>query len=96
MSIKTKLFLNFSIIILILLGVSTYSVYEMSKLNDDYSYLIDDRAYKVIEAGKVQNAISLQGLYIRSYVLRQDPSDLESLSEQREFIKTTIEKIAII
>lgn len=93
MSIKTKLFSNFGLIILILLGVCVYSVYEITKLNEDYSLLINDRANKVIEIEKVQNAVSLQGLYIRSYVLRQDKSDLDSLSQRQESVNKFIEEI---
>ena len=94
MSIKQKLFASFGFIILILIGVAAFSVFQLSKTDNNYSFLIDDRAYKVIEASKIQNATSLQGLYIRSYVLRQNPSDLESLTEQREIVAQTLSEIA--
>ena len=94
MSIKKKLFASFSFIILILIGVAAFSVYQLSKIDSNYSFLIDDRTYKVIEAQKIQNATSLQGLYIRSYVLRQNNSDLENLKEQREIVTETLNEIA--
>jgi len=93
MSIKKKLFTSFGTIIFILIALAAFSVIQLSKIDNNYTYLIDDRAYKVLEASKVQNATSLQGLYIRSYVLRQDSSDLDSLSAQRKIVTQTISEI---
>ncbi|HWJ78814.1 MAG TPA: MCP four helix bundle domain-containing protein, partial [Niallia sp.] len=93
MSIKKKLFLSFGSIIFILIGLSAFSVIKISSINSDYTFLIDDRSYKVIEASKVQNATSLQGLYLRSYVLRQDSTDLDSLYNQRETVSEIINEI---
>ena len=93
MSIKKKLFTGFGIITLILIGVAVFSKFEMAQINDQYSYLIDDRVYKVVESSKIQNATSLQGLYLRSYVLRKDSTDLESLYAQREIISEAIDLI---
>ncbi|MEL3961265.1 methyl-accepting chemotaxis protein [Lysinibacillus endophyticus] len=93
MSIKKKLFTGFGIITLILIGVAVFSGFQMSKIDKDYSYLIDDRVYKVVESSKIQNATSLQGLYLRSYVLRKDATDLESLYAQRDIITESIDLI---
>lgn len=93
MTIRKKLFTSFSIIILILISVAAFSAYQLSNIDDEYTYLLDDRAYKVIEASKIQNANSLQGLYIRSYVLRKESSNLESLSTQREIVTQTLNEI---
>lgn len=79
MSIKKKLFLSFGTILLILIGLSIYAIIAMTKIDNDYTFVLDDRVHKVVEASKIQNATSLQGVYIRSYVLRQDNSDLEKL-----------------
>ncbi|WP_413078621.1 methyl-accepting chemotaxis protein [Solibacillus isronensis] len=69
------------------------SVIKMTEIDEDYSFVIEDRVYKVTELSAIQNATSLQGLYIRSYVLRQDAADLESLTTQRETIENTISAI---
>lgn len=90
MSIKRKLFLSFGTITLLLVALTLYAVVQLSKVNDDYTFLVDDRAFKVIEATTMQNAISLQGLYIRSYVLRQSEEDLTKLEQQRNFIEQQI------
>ncbi|AWE07148.1 methyl-accepting chemotaxis protein [Lysinibacillus sp. 2017] len=93
MSIRKKLFLSFGIIILILIGLSAFSVNQMSKMDNEYTFLLEDRAYKVMEANKIQNATSLQGLYIRSYVLRQESSNLDNLYTQRELVTNTLKEI---
>lgn len=93
MSIRKKLFTSFGIIIFILIGLAAFSVFQMSKIDNEYSYLIEDQAYTVIEASKAQNAASLQGLYIRSYVLRKDSADLDKVYAQREIITNTLNEI---
>lgn len=93
MSIKAKLASSFFAIILMLVGLAAYSSTQISKVNEEYSFLIDDRVYKVVEAAKIQNASSLQGLYLRSYVLRKSDKDLEKLFAQREIVNETTNKI---
>ncbi|MEE1132284.1 MAG: methyl-accepting chemotaxis protein, partial [Caryophanon sp.] len=90
MSIKQKLFLSFGTITLLLVALTLYAIVQLTKVNDEYTFLVDDRAFKVIEATTMQNAISLQGLYIRSYVLRQNNDDLMKLEDQRQLIETKI------
>ncbi|MGA4517018.1 methyl-accepting chemotaxis protein [Solibacillus silvestris] len=93
MNIGKKLFGSFGIIIVILIFLSIFSVIKMTEIDKDYSFLIEDRVYKVTELSEIQNATSLQGLYIRSYVLRQDSADLENLTTQRETIAEKIGEI---
>ncbi|MBQ0140104.1 MAG: MCP four helix bundle domain-containing protein [Kurthia sp.] len=93
MSIKKKLFSIFGVIIIILIGIALFSVIQMTKIDNNYGELVDDQSYKVIEASKIQNATSLQGLYIRSYVLRQNKDDLETLFEQRKTVNETMNTI---
>lgn len=93
MSIRKKLFLSFSSITLLLIGIAIFSIFQMSKLDEDYTYVLDDRAYKVIEASKVQNSTSLQGLALRSYVLRQNNDDLDSIDTYKKTITEIMTKI---
>lgn len=93
MSIRKKLFTSFGILIVLLIAISAISISQITKLNDDYTYLLDDRAYKVVEAQKIQNATSLQGLYIRSYVLQKEQSALDSLYAQRDLVSNKINEI---
>ncbi|MBM7667249.1 methyl-accepting chemotaxis protein [Solibacillus kalamii] len=93
MNIGKKLFGSFGIVIVILIFLSIFSVIKMTEIDEDYSFLIEDRVYKVTELSEIQNATSLQGLYIRSYVLRQDSADIENLTTQREMIAEKIGEI---
>ena len=93
MNIKGKLYLSFGICILLFISLAAFAVFQLQKISDDYTYLLEDRAYKVIEATKIHNATSSQGLSIRSYVLRQDEEELTDINAQREFILTTLAKI---
>lgn len=93
MNIGKKLFGSFGIVIVILIFLSIFSVIKMTEIDEDYSFLIEDRVYKVTGLSEIQNATSLQGLYIRSYVLRQDSADLENLTTQRETIAEKIGEI---
>ncbi|MEE1132049.1 MAG: methyl-accepting chemotaxis protein [Caryophanon sp.] len=93
MSIKQKLLVSFSSVILLLIGLAIFSIIQLSKVDEDYTFLLDDRAYKVMESTKVQNAISMQGLALRSYLLRQDQSDANIIEEQNRVITETIAKI---
>lgn len=94
MSIKHKLLLSYSAIVLILIGISIYSIFQILHINKEYSTLMDERVYKVMEAREIQNGTSLQGLYLRSYVLRQSDKDLEMFLESRETALKNLEEIA--
>ncbi|MGE7983477.1 methyl-accepting chemotaxis protein [Solibacillus sp. NPDC093137] len=93
MNIGKKLFGSFGIVIVILIFLSIFSVIKMTEIDEDYSYVIDGAVFNAMELSAIQNATSLQGLYIRSYVLRQDPTDIERLTTQRETIAEKIGEI---
>lgn len=93
MSIRKKLAASFTAIIVILLVVSVFSMMKLNDIDEEYTFLLEDRAHKVIEVSKIQNAVSLQGLNLRSYVLRQNNEDIERLEQRRETINTTLAEI---
>lgn len=90
MSIKQKLFFNFGTIVVILIGLVLFAFAQITSIDKDYTYLVEDHAHKVIEASKIQNAVSLQGLAVRSYVIRQDDTDLQTLEEQKKVVHDTL------
>lgn len=93
MSIRKKLAASFTIVIVILLVVSIFSMVKLNDMDEEYTFLLEDRAHKVIEVSKIQNAVSLQGLNLRSYVLRQNNEDIERLEQRRETINSTLSEI---
>lgn len=96
MNIKKKLAFSFTSIIVILLIISIFALDKLREINGEYTFLLDDRVYKVVEVSKVQNAVSLQGLYLRSYVLNQDAAEIERLEGQRNNIATGINNVKSI
>ena len=93
MKIGKKLAVSFSIIIVILLILSVFSIGKMKEIDNNYTFLLEDRVYKVIEVSEIQNATSLQGLYLRSYVLRQNSEDLKNLEAQQTLIASKLKDI---
>lgn len=87
MSIKKKIYLGFGSIILFLLLSSTIAFVQLSSVDNRYTFTMEDRVYKLLQVDAILNASSLQGLYIRSYIL--DPSDetIKNLEKQEELIE---------
>ena len=93
MKIGKKLAVSFSIIIGILLIVSVLSISRMKEVDNDYTFLIDDRVYKVIEVSEIRNASTLQQLNLGSYVIRQSNEDLKKIEEQQTLMISILEDI---
>ncbi|TKI47907.1 methyl-accepting chemotaxis protein [Lysinibacillus tabacifolii] len=87
MSIKKKIYLGFGSIMLFLLLSSTIAFVQLKSVDNKYTFTIEDRVYKLLQVDAILNASSLQGLYIRSYIL--DPSDetIKNLEKQEELIE---------
>lgn len=82
MSIKQKLFASFGTIIIVLFALTYYASYQLTHVNDSYIFLLQDRVHKVVEANEIESAVTRQGAYIRSYVLRQNDEDIANLETQ--------------
>ena len=93
MKIGIKLAVSFSIIIVILLILSVFSIGKMKEIDNNYTFLLEDRVYKVMEVSEIRNATSLQGLYLRSYVLRQSSEDLKNLEAQQTLMISKLQDI---
>ena len=87
MSIKTKLLLSFGSIILLLLISSSIAYVQLNKVHEKYSVTIDDRVYKLLQVDDILNATSLQGLYIRSYLLEPSDETIQNLRKQEQIIR---------
>ncbi|MEK4231356.1 methyl-accepting chemotaxis protein [Solibacillus sp. FSL H8-0538] len=87
MSIRKKLYLGFGSIILFLLMSSTIAFIQLNKVDDKYSFAIEDRVYKLLQVDAILNASSLQGLYIRSYILEPSDETLKNLVTQETLVK---------
>lgn len=86
MSIRKKLYLGFSSIIIFLLISSTIGYTQINKIDHKYTFLLEDRVYKLLQIDTIINASSLQGVYIRSYMLEQNKEALQNLENQEKLI----------
>ena len=93
MTIGKKLLASFGTIIVILLALSIFAFNKMQTIDNDYTYLIEDRVKKVMKVSEIQNAASQEGLIIRSYVLRKSDEDLTKLEEQKDLIAKILNEI---
>ena len=86
MTIKKKLYLGFGSIIALLVIISFNAYTQMNKIDHEYTFLLEDRVHKVLEADIIINATSLQGVYIRSYILEPNDKTLQNLENQEKII----------
>ena len=96
MSIKQKLYTGFIIIILFLITSSILAFTQLNKLNDAYTFLINDRIHKVLLVDDILSASSMQGVYIRSYMLEPSDKTIENLKNQQDTIEETTNKLETI
>ncbi|MGE7692584.1 methyl-accepting chemotaxis protein [Lysinibacillus sp. NPDC094177] len=93
MSIRKKLYIGFGTIILFLLISSSIAYYQMNKINKQYSLLIEDRVFKLIEVNNLLNASSLEANYIRSYIIEPSDTAIKNLEDQEKIINKKIEEL---
>lgn len=86
MSIRTKLYSGFGILVAILILTSVLAFTQLTKVDKQYSNLIEDRVYKLLQVDQILNASSLQGLYLRSYILNPSDETLKNLEAQKNLI----------
>lgn len=86
MSIKTKLYSGFGVLVAILILTSVIAFTQLTKVDNQYTFLIEDRVYKLLQVDEILNASSLQGLYLRSYILAPSDKTLKNLEEQQTLI----------
>lgn len=86
MSIRNKLYLGFGSIILLLLISSILAYTQLNKIDNKYTLALEDRVYKLLQVDTILNASSLQGVYIRSYMLEKSEETIQNLHNQEELI----------
>ncbi|WP_313892031.1 methyl-accepting chemotaxis protein [Psychrobacillus sp.] len=98
MSIGKKLYTGFGILILFLLISSTVGYTQLKKIDDDYTFILEDSVQKINQARNISDAISAQGVYVRSYILEPSEATIENLKKQQAIIDTItvdLEKIFV-
>lgn len=90
MSIKNKLFGGFGILVFLILLTSLLAYTQLNKINNEYSFVIDERVQAVLDADEIMNASSLQGLYIRAFVDGPTEQIIQQLENQKILIDVKI------
>ena len=93
MSIGKKLYAGFSVLIVFLLIGSIFSFIQLTNIDKDYSLVLEDRVKKIFLVTDIQNASSLQGVYIRSFLLQPRDVTIENLEKQQAMVSQTIEEL---
>ena len=93
MSIGKKLYAGFSVLIVFLLIGSIFSFIQLTNIDKDYSFVLEDRVKKIFLVTDIQNASSLQGVYIRSFLLQPRDVTIENLEKQQAMVSQTIEEL---
>ena len=90
MTITKKLYVSFSVLIVIILGISMFSFYQLTTMNDKYTALIDTRLEQTYAAADLQARIGVQGVHLRQYVLAGKETSLEGLRAEQQRIDDRI------
>ena len=94
MSISKKLYSVFFILIAFLAIVTVTGYIQLMNVKNTYSDILDDRVAKITEVKDVQYASALQGVYMRSYVLKPEQETLDNLKKQQEIISTKVDDLS--
>lgn len=93
MSIRMKLYIGFSTIILLLLTISSIAYYQLNHINNLNKDLFENRVYKLIQVDKIVIASSMQSNYLRSYILEPNEATIKNLEEQEKLIQEKVEEL---
>lgn len=97
MNIAKKLYISFALLILLAFSVSIYSISQLSKMNEQYTYLIDNRLEQIYMAADLQARVGAQDAYLRQYVLTGQADSLQALKgEQLQITKRLTELEATV
>lgn len=94
MSIRKKIgFVLISLIVMMLI-VLMFNYNRLSRIQDSYSDVVNNRMVKVQLANDIQFNLGMQGLYLRAYMLEPNVSNKESLIKYRNQLDISIDRLA--
>ncbi|MEC1177475.1 methyl-accepting chemotaxis protein [Metasolibacillus meyeri] len=95
MSIRTKIFIGFATIVLMVLIASGINYAQLQRVQSTYESMIEEEQAHVLTIADIRNNMATQGMMIRQYVISGDLSILPEIIEQREqmdLLLRTLEK----
>ena len=97
MSIRRKLSLSFSILIVCIVAISVYAYYHLSSINSTYKDLISTELEVIYIASDLQDSISETGTLVRQYALQSTDDNLDLIEiamEQNDVYISQMESFA--
>nr|WP_042473490.1 methyl-accepting chemotaxis protein [Bacillus ndiopicus] len=93
MSIRTKIFISFATIILMVVIASGINYTQLQRVQSMYQSMIEEEQANALTIADIRNNMSTQGMLIRQYVISGDLSILPEIIDQREQMNKLIESL---
>lgn len=90
MSVQKKIGLVLTSLIVMMLIVLMFNYNRLSRIQDSYSDVVNNRMVKVQLANDIQFNMGMQGLYLRAYMLENNDSNKENLIKYRNQLDDSI------
>jgi CHASE3 domain sensor protein len=90
LNISRKLMLGYSVLLLLLVGISVFTMYNLNRLNEINSGILETDLPIINISGKIVDVIIAQERYFQRYLILKSPDDLnEFWNKQKEFNRLT-------
>lgn len=93
MSIRKKLLSGFATVIILLITISTFTYFQFSSVNDEYSQLIEDRTNKIYLSSNLSHSANIQRLGVRGYIIDGDKTYLDEIREAQQSFDEELETL---
>lgn len=93
MNVSRKMLLSFSVLILLIICISSFSYYQLTHVNSTYTDMINEDLEGVYTTSDLQDNISKQGIYIRQYALDPTSENLELVNTGQDTVNQYISQL---
>lgn len=93
MSIRKKVSFALISLIVLMLIILIFNYNRLSRIQDSYSDVVNNRMVKVQLANDIQFNLGMQGLYLRAYMLEPNVSNKRSLIKYRDQLDISIHQL---
>lgn len=90
MKIRRKIMLSLSILIVIILGISTFSYLQLKQVSETYDGMIHLELEGIYATSQIQYNMALQNVYIHQYMLEPSAGNLSQLEDIQQVISENV------
>lgn len=94
LNIRAKLFLGFTLVLILMAAAIGYLYYEIKSINASYNNLIEDRVEKISLSKGMMAAFSQEVIYVRSFLFTGDRQYMQKYYNSAGELTQLIEKIS--